>query len=160
MLGSQPYSGRVLYVGNIDGQPGLGNILVYTASMKNPQLIRTISNGTGRPFGMWVDAKNILYVANFPNKDPGSVTEFKPGASSPFFTITNFVGWPEAVAVDAHGNVYVNESLEDTGYVQVFPPGSNNAKYTINTGIGGYAFEAGGLAFDPKGNLIAGESSI
>ena len=82
-LGTASKSGRVLYVGNIDGQPGLGQILVYTAG-NNPQLIRTITNGAGRPFGMWVDAKNILYVANESNKLPASVTEFRPGASSPF----------------------------------------------------------------------------
>lgn len=151
--------GRVLYVGNIDGQPGLGNVLVYSGGIHNPQLIRTISNGTGRPFGLWVDSKNILYVANFPNKLPGSVTEFKPGASSPFFEITDVKGWPESVAVDAQQNVYVNESVQDEGYVQVFAPGSLTPERTIDTGVGGYAFEAGGMAFDPQGNLIVAEQA-
>src|SRR5579883_1460124 len=149
--------GPVLYIANIDVQPGLGNILVYSGSMHNPQLIRTISKGTGRPFGMWVDSKNILYVANFPNKLPGSVTEFKPGASSPFREITDVKGWPQAVAADAQGNVYVNESVQDEGYVQVFAPGSNSPKLTIDTGLGGYAFEPGGMGFDQAGNLIVGE---
>lgn len=152
-------TGRVLYIGNIDGQPGLGNILVYTAGMHNPQLIRTISSGTGRPFGMWVDVKNDLYVANFPNKLPGMVTAFHPGASSPFFSITNVKGWPQAVAVDARGNVFVNESVQDAGYVQVYPPGSNTPSRTISTGVRGYAFEPGGMAFDPHGNLIVAEAA-
>jgi sugar lactone lactonase YvrE len=150
---------RVLYVANIDGQPGLGNILVYSASMKNPQLLRTISNGTGRPFGLWVDAKNNLYVANEYDKDPPSVTEFKPGASSPFFTITNFKGIPGSVAVDASRNVWVNESVQDQGYVEEFAPGSNTAKAIFYTGVGGYAFDAGSMAFDPQGDLVVAEQA-
>jgi sugar lactone lactonase YvrE len=153
------HSGRVLYVADIDGQPGLGQIHVYPASMKNPQQIRLITNGAGRPFGMFVDAKNILYVANEPNLLPASVTEFKPGASSPFFSITNFKGYPASVAADASGNVYVNESVQDEGWVQVFAPGKNVAEKSIDTGIGGYAFTPGSMAFDPKGNLLIAEQA-
>jgi sugar lactone lactonase YvrE len=153
------HSGRVLYVADIDGQPGLGQIHVYPASMKNPQQIRLITNGAGRPFGMFVDAKNILYVANEPNLLPASVTEFKPGASSPFFSITNFKGYPASVAADASGNVYVNESVQDEGWVQVFAPGKNVAEKSIDTGVGGYAFTPGSMAFDPKGNLLIAEQA-
>lgn len=170
-LGSQPIQtraqtipqrvrgGRVLYVGNIDGQPGLGEILVYGGGMKSPQLLRTITNGAGRPFGMWVDEKNILYVANYPNKLPGSITEFKPGASSPFFQIGDFKGYPQSVAVDSHQDVFVNESVQDEGYVQVYPPHNSTPEATIDTGIGGYAFEPGGMGFDPQGNLIVAEQA-
>lgn len=153
------HGGRVLYVADIDGQPGVGQILVYSAGMKNPQLIRTITNGTGRPFGLWVDSNNVLYVANYPNKYPSSVTEFKPGASSPFYTITNFKGIPESVAVDANSNVFVNESYQDQGWVQEFAPGSATAERTIDTGVAGYAFTPGSMAFDRKGNLIVAEQA-
>jgi sugar lactone lactonase YvrE len=152
-------AGRVLYIADIDGQPGVGQIHVYTANMQNPQQIRTITNGTGRPFGLWVDHKNILYAANETNKYPASVTEFKPGASSPFFRITNFKGEPQSVAVDSHQNVFVNESYSDQGWVQEFTPGSNTAKMTIDTGIAGYAFTPGSMAFDPSGNLIVAEQA-
>lgn len=156
---ARAHTRRVLYVANIDGQPGVGNILVYGASMKNPRLLRTISNGTGRPFGLWVDARNILYVANQADKYQPSVTEFKPGASSPFFTITNFKGYPGSVAVDADQNVWVNESVQDEGYVQEFAPGSNTAKATLDTGVGGYAFDPGSMAFDPQGDLVVAEQA-
>jgi len=155
----RPYTGRVLYVADIDGQPGVGQIHVYAADMKNGQELRTITSGTGRPFGLWVDAKNVLYVANEPNKYPASVTEFKPGASSPFFQITQFKGYPQSVAVDRKGNVYVNESYADDGIVQEFAPGSNSAERTIDTGIKGYAFTPGSMAFDPRGNLVVAEQA-
>lgn len=150
---------RVLYIADIDGQPGVGQIHVYTASMTNPQQIRMITNGTGRPFGLWVDKNNILYVANQSNKYPASVTEFKPGASFPFYSINNFKGYPGSVAADNSGNVYVNESVQDHGWVEVFAPGHNNAARQIDTGIGGYAFGPGSMAFDPQGNLIVAESA-
>lgn len=158
-MSARASTGQVLYIADINGQPGVGLIHVYTAGMKNPQQIRTITNGTGRPVGLWVDDKNILYAANEPNKYPGSVTEFQPGASSPFFQITNFKGYPGSVAVDANQNVFVNESYSDEGWVQEFAPGSNTAERTIDTGIGGYAFGNGSMAFDTKGNLIVAESA-
>jgi sugar lactone lactonase YvrE len=151
--------GRVLYVGNINGAPGVGNVLVYTAGMENPQLLRTISNGTGRPIGLWVDTKNNLWVANETDKYPASVTAFKPGASSPFFTITNVEGQPGSVAVDARGNVWVNESVQDEGIVQEFAPGSATAEQSLDTGVGGYAFDPGSMAFDPQGDLVVAESA-
>jgi hypothetical protein len=151
--------GRVLYIANIDGQPGVGEILVYNASMKHPQLMRSITSGTGRPFGLWVDSKNDLWAANQTDKYPASVTAFKPGASSPFFTISSFKGEPQSVAVDAKGDVFVNESYEDEGFVQEFAPGSTIAERTIDTGVGGYAFTPGSMAFDPKGDLIVAEQA-
>jgi len=152
-------NGRVLYIADIDGQPGLGQIHVYSASMKNPQQIRMITNGAGRPFGMWVDSKNVLYVANEANALPASVTEFKPGASAPFFQIGDFKGNPGSVAVDASGNVYVNENVQDEGWVQVFAPGKSVPERSIDTGVGGYAFDPGGMAFDPQGNLVVAEQA-
>lgn len=106
--------------------------------MKNPQQLRVITNGTGRPFGLWVDSKNDLLVANQADKYADSVTAFKPGASSPYFTITNLKGQPGSVAVDGSGNVYVNENVQDEGYVQIFPPKSNTPTATLDTGVGGY----------------------
>jgi len=154
-------SGRLLYIGNIDAGSGVGSVLVYTASMQNPQLLRTITSGTGRPIGLWVDSHNNLWVANAYNKYPDNVTAFKPGASSPFFTIadTSLVGYPGSVAVDAAGSVWVNESVDDEGYVQEFAPGKTAAELTLDTGVGGYAFDPGSLAFDPHGNLYAAESA-
>src|SRR5581483_10219738 len=136
---SAPATGRVLYIADIDGQPGVGQIHVYQATMQKPQWIRDITSGTGRPFGMWVDDRNYLYVANITNKYPAAVTIFKPGASTPFYTISKLEGQPEAVAVDAAHNVYVNENVADAGIVEVFPPNSNTPVREINTGISGYA---------------------
>jgi serine/threonine-protein kinase len=127
--------------------------------MKNPRQLRLISQGAGRPFGLWVDSKNILYVANEANKLPASVTEFKPGASSPFFTISDFMGQPGSVAVDRAGSVYVNENVQDEGWVQVFARGQITPERSIDTGVGGYAFNPGSMAFDPQGDLVVAEQA-
>ena len=152
---------RFLYVSTFDGPPGQGSVLVYTAGFQNPHLLRTISNDfTSRPVGLWVDSKNNLWVANIPNAYPHSTVDaFKPGASNPYFTITTFKGLPQSVAVDGNGNVYVNENVQDRGVVQVYRPGSASPFATIDTGIAGYAFEGGGIAFDPKGNVFVAESA-
>ncbi len=153
------HPGGLLYVADIDGQPGLGQILVYKAGKNDPPLIRTITNGAGRPLGMWVDKKNVLYVANYPNKLPSSITEFKPNGTAPFFTIANFKGLPESVAVDDHRNVFVNESYQNEGFVQEFAPGTSSAERTIDTGVGGYDLQPGNMAFDPSGDLIVAEQA-
>jgi sugar lactone lactonase YvrE len=153
------HDGRFVYVADIDGQPGVGQVLVYTGDMQNPQFVRAITTGTGRPFGLWVDGAGTLYVANEPDKYEASVAEFKPGASSPFFFITSFKGYPASVAVGTDRVVYVNESDEDEGYVQVFAPGSAVAKRTIDTHVGGYAFTPGSMAFDRQGNLVVAEQA-
>jgi hypothetical protein len=49
--------------------------------------------------------------------------------------------------------------VQDEGYVQVFAPGSLTPKQTIDTGVGGYAFNPGSMAFDPHGNLIVAEQA-
>ncbi|MGA8575277.1 MAG: hypothetical protein WB609_06230 [Candidatus Cybelea sp.] len=53
----------------------------------------------------------------------------------------------------------MNESVQNEGFVEVYAPGSNTAQRSIDTGIGGYAFESGGMGFDRQGNLIVAEQA-
>ena len=151
-------SGRtVIYIGNIDGQPGLGNVMVYPSGLQqhNPAPLRTIQQGTTRPSGLWVDNTGTLFVANLPQGAPSiGVTEFHPGASQPFQTLTDQLSDPQQVAVAKDGTVYVNQAINDEDFVTVFAPGSTRALATVDSHFGGYALDPGEMAFDPHGNLI------
>ncbi|HXW76846.1 MAG TPA: SBBP repeat-containing protein, partial [Candidatus Eremiobacteraceae bacterium] len=155
-------SQNVVYIGNISSPPGSGEVFVYPAGVgdKNPALIRTITNGTRRPSGLWVDAKGTLYVANIPDGAASiGITEFHAGASSPFRTLNGDLTYPEAVAVGPDGTVYVNNSVTlqggDGDLLTVFPPNSTHPSHAIEIPNSGYAFNAGELAFAHDGDLLA-----
>jgi len=155
--------GVVIYLSNIDGQPGLGNVYVYPSNLgwHGSTPIRVISQGTVRPWGEWVDGNGTLYVANIPQGAPTTgVSEFHPGASVPFQYLTDALQDPTAVAVAKDGTVYVNQAISDAGYVTVYPPGSTVASTTLNLNFGGYAFGAGQMAFAKNGDLLVVDSTF
>lgn len=130
----------------------LNEILVFPSSESagNAGPLATISVGA-EPQGLWVDAKGILYAII-----GSSVEEFKPGATSPFRALTNGLEKPIGVAVDRAGTVYVNdEEGKQLGIVE-YARGSTSPTRTITITVPKTIFTfAGGLAFDPKGNLYA-----
>jgi len=155
--------GVVIYLSNIDGQPGLGNVYVYPSNLgwHGSTPIRVISQGTVRPWGEWVDGNGTLYVAHIPQGAPTTgVSEFHPGASVPFQYLTDALQDPTAVAVAKDGTVYVNQAISDAGYVTVYPPGSTVASTTLNLNFGGYAFGAGQMAFAKNGDLLVVDSTF
>lgn len=157
---------RVVYFSSFDGQPGLGQILVYPASLHahNPSPITSILNGTPRPYGMWVDSKGTLFVANIPQGNGGNyVDEFHPGAAAPFRVLTDQLYYPTEVAVAADGTVYVNERMGPGGlgdHVTVFPPGSVHASHFVDVKFTGYDLNSNQMAFDKNGNLLVSASAF
>jgi sugar lactone lactonase YvrE len=156
---------RVVYVGNIDGKPGLGNVIVYPASLKSkdPNPNRIIQNGTVRPWGICVDSKGTLYVANLPQGAPTiGITEFHPGATSPFRTLNDGMFDPTQVLVADDGTVYVNQvNREGSGaIVSVFAPGSLVVTHVVNVHFSGYALSPNQMAFDTNGDLLVEESAF
>jgi len=149
---------RLLYISTTADHTTHGLILVYPANIHNinPQPIRSFY--ADRPMGLWVDNAGVLYVVNTFNNGPCSVAEYKPGASSPFLTITNGLGDAATVAVDAHGNVFVNtrdlNTLADV--VVVYAPGATRPTRKIELPISGYDLGPEGMAFDSAGDLFVG----
>jgi len=149
---------RVLFVSNVDG-----NLHIYTASIhrNNPPLLGTISDGTSRPEGVWVDRKDTLYVENGPQyPKQADIEEYKRGATTPFRTITDGLYSPGAVAVGSDGTVYVNQLGEKDGgligVVAVYAPGETKLERTIALNAQPeYGMSAGGMAVDPQGNIYA-----
>jgi hypothetical protein len=149
---------RLLFVSN-----SIGSIQIYSANIhdSNPQLLGTITTGATRPEGVWIDRKGTLYVENgtqYPIQ--ADIEEYKHGATSPFRTITDGLNSPGAVAVGSNATVYVSHLGQGgggtVGAVVVYPPGGTTPERTITLNPSPeYGMNAGGMAFDPQGNLYA-----
>lgn len=156
----------VVYTSSFDGQPGVGQVFVYPAALgRHPSSpMRTIQNGTVRPYGMWVDSAGTLFVANIPQGAPTTgVSEFHPGAKFPFKTLNDGLWYPTEVAVSKNGTVYVNERLANncTGdCVAIYAPGSDSITRTVPLNFNGYALQSDQMAFDRGGNLLVGASTF
>jgi sugar lactone lactonase YvrE len=156
----------VVYISTFNGQPGVGQVIVYPAGLKdqNPSPIQSIQNGTARPDGMTVDSAGTLYVANIPQGYGGHyISEFHPGASSPFTYLTDQLQDPTDVAIAADGTLYVNQGQigDQVGeYVTIFKPGKIKAARTVNLHFSGYAMSAEQMAFDTNGDLLVSANAL
>src|SRR5439155_966668 len=115
--------------------PAFG-ITVYAATATgNVAPIRTISGVHTRlvfPTGIAVDAGDRLYVANEgQNGNYASVTVYAPGATgdaTPTAMITgSFLtgpSYPQGIAVDAGGRLYIADSVYPAGKIRVYAPHS------------------------------------
>lgn len=102
---------------------------------------------------MALDAKGNLYLANhvgaYPSQD--GVVAFAPGKTKPFRKIAN-VNQAQFLAVDASGDIFVNENNQD---VEEFTPAGGNVPSRVlspSTSPSGIDTPYG-LAVDPGGNL-------
>lgn len=143
-----------LYISNL-----YGSVLVFSTG-SNPTLVQTITNGVAQPGGIWVDKRGTLYAVNLPQGSyQTSLTEYRPGAGSPFRTITDGIVNCANVAVDKHGNVYVtgvntsNKSL----FLEIYLKGQLSPAKTLTIPSRG-AVRVTGLAFDSSGALLVGET--
>jgi sugar lactone lactonase YvrE len=165
---AQPNTGtnKVVYLSSFDGQPGVGQVFVYSADLNaHPSAPkRVIDQGTVRPYGMWVDSTGTLYIANIPNGNATiGITEYHPGQGVPFKTLKAGLWYPTEVAVGPDGTVYVNESLATgcTGdCVAIFKPGSSIVNETVPMNFTGYALQSDQMAFDRDGNLLVGAQTF
>src|SRR5580658_6274366 len=115
---------RLVFVSNL-----IGSIRIYSADINKSdvRLKYQITNGASRPEGIWIDRKGTLYVENgeqYPTQ--ADIEEYKKGATSPFFTITDGLNsGVGAVAVGSDGTVYVNQLNDglNTGEVVEYAPG-------------------------------------
>jgi sugar lactone lactonase YvrE len=143
---------RDLYVTNLDG-----SVLVYSANIHrpNPPVLRTITAGLTRAFGVAVDAAGDFFVVNSQNGG-SSVAEYKVGARSPFLTIRQGLDAATAVTVDAKGTLYVNSATHTAtrDAIVVYAAGATRPLKTITLPVKTYQVIAGGLAFDTQGNLV------
>ena len=121
------------------------NVYQTAALSGNPSPIATIAVAAGCPYGLAVDKKGTLYVAD--NCGGNDVEEYAKGSTTLKKTITDGISNPLGVAVDGSGTLYVSNY---PAAITVYPKGSTTPSETIT---GGGMSEPFGLALDKQGNL-------
>jgi hypothetical protein len=115
----------------------------------NPAPIAKIPDGPGCPYGMAMDKRGKLYVAN--NCGGNTITEYPAGKLISNKTISNGISNPLGLAIDKNGTLYVSNYPAS---ITEYPFGSTSPSTTI-TGSG--LTDPFGLALDNSGNLFVAD---
>jgi hypothetical protein len=130
-------------------------VLAFPAGERaqNPAPVQTIAIGV-IPEGVWVDRNANLYVAlsGSPPSQSGSLEEFKPGATTPFRTITSGISVPQSLVVDGKGTLYVDQVVNTTVQILEYPAGQVSPAKILEV-IGKGEPLAGGLTLDDRGDI-------
>lgn len=135
----------ILYVADIQHN----QVVLFNPSTKALTQVGSITSGMNAPSGVAIDTNGVLYVANLGNN---TVTEYKHGATTPFFTITGSLSSPYGIAVDLDGNVFVSNL--GTNAVTAYRPHKTTPYATI--AISGQPV---GMASDSKENVYVASDS-
>jgi len=150
------------------------SITVYAAGATGDVApIRTIAGLHTRlayPMGIALDAGGRIYVANEgQNANGASVTVYAPdatGDATPTATIAGTLptglSYPQGVAVDARGRVYVADAVYPAPTIRVYAPedtGGYAPAATIAGGNTGLADFVHGIALDSMGRLYVASGS-
>jgi hypothetical protein len=142
---------QVLFVAD----PQNNQVLMYNPKTPNPSPKGSITNGIDYPFGVAVDNKKTLYVANLlGNGSTGSITIYPKGKTSPSLTITNGCAAPYGIGVDSKGDVFAAMLNNDT--IVGYKAGSSTPFETISFSSFGQAL---GLGIDSKDNIWIGSDT-
>jgi len=132
-------AGQHLYVVNAS------TVTAYDFNRASP--IRTISNAS--PTAIAFGQQGEIYVASAVGGKQGSVSVYAPGASSPSYRIVDGIHFPNSLAVDGGGNLFVS-NYYGTDYA--YGPGKKTPTYTMDN-----LFSVA-LAFDGAGNLYVAQN--
>lgn len=120
-------------------------ITVYSSKGVNGKEVGQITTGLSDPERLFVDKKFNVYSTNIGS---GTITAYKPGATSPFLTISDGVDRPTGITVDGAGTVYCANVGNNT--ITEYPKGSTSPSVTLSLSA-----SAEYLATDAKDNLYA-----
>jgi hypothetical protein len=151
-------SSRDLYLGNI-----LGGVPLYSTG-KEPHQVGDITDELPRVTSVWVDQTGVLYAFSDNRQYPyETIEEFKPRATSPFFSLV-LQHYGGIVAADSAQNVYAQGETVISGQgeqvIDVYPPGSQS--YANEYVVPSLGRESGpqGMAFDSTGALLVGVAAV
>jgi hypothetical protein len=112
---------------------------------KNPAPTATIHVQTGCPYGLGLDKKGTLYVAD--NCGGNDVEEYPKGSTTEKVAITDDVSDPLGVAVDKHGTLYVSNY---PAAIEEYKEGATSPYQSVS---GQGLSDPFGLALDKEQNL-------
>jgi sugar lactone lactonase YvrE len=140
---------RQLYATNF----GNGTVTVYKAGSTSP--FETLT-GAGSPLDVVAALDGTVYVSNYNSNTNGTVLEYPKGQTTPSKTIVTFGAnsFPEGLAIDSKGNLYVAFNAND-GEVMEFPPNSSSG-----TNLGIHVRYVGGLTIDNNDNLLLVDQNL
>lgn len=139
------YSTKKSLVFEGDQEEAAVNVYRTAALSSNPSPIATIHVAAGCPYGMAMNKKGTLYVAD--NCGGNDVEEYSKGSTTLKTTITDGISNPLGLAIDAKGNLYVSNY---PAAITVYAPGTTSPSQTI---AGGGMIDPFGIALDKSGNL-------
>jgi hypothetical protein len=140
---SYPVDNSLVFEG--DQEEASVNIYQTADLSSNPAPIATFKVAAGCPYGLAVDKKGTLYVAD--NCDGNDVEEYPKGSTTLKKTITDGISNPLGAAIDQNGTLYVsNYPAAITEYAY----GTTTPSKTIT---GGGMEDPFGEALDSSGNL-------
>jgi DNA-binding beta-propeller fold protein YncE len=139
------YTTRKSLVFEGDQEEAAVNIYQTAELSSNPAPLATIHVAAGCPYGLAVNKKGTVYVAD--NCGGNDVEEYPKGSTTLKTTITDGISNPLGEAIDAKGNLYVSNYPAS---ITVYAPGATSPSETIT---GGGMVDPFGLALDNSGNL-------
>jgi hypothetical protein len=140
---------------------GVGPQLVFPSSVGANMPIQTVGGGYAYPFGVAVDGRGNVYVADSEygeaNGQFGAVFEIPSGCTSPSCVTTLGGGfqYPYGVTVDGGGNIYVADTSNNA--VKAMPSGCSTSSCVTSIG-GGFSLPKG-AAVDRSGNVYVADTS-
>ena len=139
---------------------GVGDSAQTTFALSTPATPVTLGSGFVEPIGMAVDGSGNVYVGDagkfVTNTGPGSGSVFEILAAGGYTTIKTLGGvyaYPNGLAVDGIGNVYVTDAGNST--VSRIPPGCITSGCV--TQMGGNFRQPVGVAVDESGNIYVAD---
>ena len=100
----------LMFVVNFSTPSGLGNVVVYDPKTNDPNPLAVITAEISSPNGDCVNSTGTLYVGSDPGSGPGWISEYAPGKTKPFKTITDGLDGPAFCAIDGQGNLWVTNN--------------------------------------------------
>jgi sugar lactone lactonase YvrE len=139
---------------------GMGDSAQTTFALSTPTAPTSLGSGFIRPWGMAVDSSGNVYVGDagtyVSNTGPGTGSVYEILAAGGYTTIKTLGGvyaYPDGLAVDGIGNVYVTDSGNST--VREIPLGCVSSSCVV--GLGGDWRQPLGIAVDQSGNVYVAD---